>query len=136
MKLVNYNRPFPTSFRFFDDALTQAGQRGLPPVNIQETDDHFFLEMVAPGRNKELFKVDLLDGILEVSYTTEKTGEEKRPEYLRHEFSLSDFSRRFKLNSKLIDDETIEATYADGILRLTLPKREQVVKSARQIAVA
>ena len=135
MKMIT-NRSFPASFRFFDDHLMRSAQQSRPAVNIVETEESFLLEMVAPGRDKELFKVDLLDGILEVSYTTEKTGEEKRPEYLRHEFSLSDFSRRFKLNSKLIDDETIEATYADGILRLTPPKREQVVKSARQIAVA
>lgn len=136
MKLKNYSRPFPASFRFFDDPVTRATQRTRPAVNVTETDEHFQLEMLAPGRVKELFNVDFYDGILEVSYTTEKNGEETRPDYLRHEFALRDFSRRFKLDSEVIDDEAIEATYEDGILRLALPKREQAVKTARQIAVA
>ncbi len=86
--------------------------------------------MVAPGRQKELFQVE------SVSYTTEKTGEEKQPEHLRHEYPLQDFSRRFKLDIEVINDESIKVTYTDGILRLSLPNREQAVKSPRQIAVA
>ena len=137
MKIVNYNRPFPAAFRFFDDALTQAAQeRNRPAVNVTETDDHFYLELVAPGRRKDLFKVDFFEGVLEVSYTTEKDGEATKPNFLRNEFTLQDFSRRFKLNNEVIDDEAIEATYVDGILRLALPKREQAVKTVRQIAVA
>ncbi|NJB84755.1 HSP20 family protein [Lewinella marina] len=135
MKLINYHRPFPASFRFFDD-FRQAERRHTPPVNIRETEDHFYLEMLAPGRRKELFSVDFFDGILEVSYTSEKTGAEDQVDYLRHEFDLPDFSRRFQLNNEVIDDEAIQATYTDGVLRLAMPKREQAVKTVRQIAVA
>ena len=130
------NRSFPASFRFFDDHLMRSAQQSRPAVNIVETEESFLLEMVAPGRDKELFKVDFFDGVLEVSYTTEKTGEETKPNYLRNEFQLNDFTRRFQLNNEVIDDEAIEATYKDGILRLSLPKREEAVKTVRQIAVA
>ncbi|THH42044.1 Hsp20/alpha crystallin family protein [Neolewinella litorea] len=135
MKLINYNRPFPASYRFFDDNQ-QAERRSHPPVNISESEDRFYLEMLAPGRRKDLFTVDLYDGILEISYTSEKTGDEATPSYLREEFSLQDFSRRFKLNDTVINDESIVAEYTDGVLRLTLPKREEAVKTTRQIAVA
>ena len=135
MKLTKYNR-FPASFRFFDDAFTQSVHPHRPAVNIVERDNQFELEMLAPGRSKDLFKVDFYEDILEVSYTTEKTGEEQRPEYLRNEFSLQDFTRKFRLNSDVINDEAIEATYTDGILRLTLPKREEATKPVRQISVA
>ena len=135
MKLIKYNR-FPASFRFFDDAVTQAVHPHRPAVNIVERENQFELEMLAPGRNKEHFHVDFFEGVLEVSYTTEKTGDEQRPEYLRNEFSLQDFSRKFRLNSDVINDEAIEATYTDGILRLTLPKREEATKPVRQISVA
>lgn len=135
MKLTKYNR-FPASFRFFDDAVTRASYPHRPAVNIVEQEDSFLVELLAPGRNKELFHVDFHEGILEVSYTTEKTGDEPRPNYLRNEFTLQDFTRRFQLNRDVIDDEAIEATYTDGILRLTLPKRAEVLKPARQIEVA
>ena len=135
MKLTKYNR-FPASFRFFDDAMTRASFPHRPAVNIVEQETSFEVALLAPGRNKDLFQVDFHEGILEVSYTTEKTGEEVTPNYLRNEFSLQDFTRRFQLNRDVIDDEAIEATYTDGILRLTLPKRAEVLKPARQIAVA
>ena len=135
MKMINYNRPFPASFRFFDDGVTR-GQSVHPAVNISETDDHFAVEVLAPGRVKEQFKVDFHEGILEVSYTTEKTGEETTPNYRRQEFALRDFSRRFRLDIERIDDEAIAATYTDGVLRLTLPKRPQAEPIVRQIAVA
>ncbi|WP_116107879.1 Hsp20/alpha crystallin family protein [Lewinella sp. IMCC34191] len=134
MKMIKYNR-FPSSFRFFDDALTQATQTRRPAVNIIERDKQFELEMLAPGRQKELFNVDFFEGVLEVSYTTEKNGDETRPEYLRNEFELRDFTRKFRLNNEVINDEAIEATYTDGILRLVLPKREEATKPVRQIAV-
>lgn len=136
MKMINYNRPFPASFRFFDDYRAQANVSHRPAVNIVETDDRYEIELLAPGRSKDLFEVDLHEGVLEISYTTEKTGDEAKPNFLRNEFTLRDFNRRFKLDAEVINDEDIAATYENGILRLTLPKREQVVKTARQIAVA
>ena len=135
MKLTQYNR-FPASFRFFDDAQTRSAVPHRPAVNILDKEDVYELEMLAPGRVKERFQIDFHEGILEVSYTAEESGEEKKPAYLRNEFSLQDFVRRFRLNGEVINDEAIEATYADGILRLTLPKRAEVLKPARQIAVA
>ncbi|MGB3801922.1 MAG: Hsp20/alpha crystallin family protein [Lewinella sp.] len=134
MKMIKYNR-FPSSFRFFDDGLTRASQTARPAVNIIEKDGQFELEMLAPGRQKELFQVDFFEGVLEVSYTTEKNGEQDRPAYLRSEFELRDFTRKFRLNNEVIDDGAIEATYTDGILRLVLPKREEATKPVRQIAV-
>ncbi len=136
MKMIKYNRPFPTNF-FFDDMSqrNRSTHRG-PAVNITETDEAFTLDLPAPGRDKELFKVDFFDGVLEVSYTTEKTGEEVTPNYRRHEFTLADFTRKFRLDEKVIDEEDINAAYENGVLTLTLPKRAEAVKTVRQIAVA
>lgn len=135
MKLVKYNRPFPANF-FFDDVAQRNRATHRPAVNISETDEAFTLELLAPGRAKDLFKVDFFDGVLEVSYTTEKTGEETTPNYRRHEFTLADFTRKFRLDEQVIDDEAINAEYTDGVLTLTLPKRAEAVKTVRQIAVA
>ena len=137
MKLINSNRPFPTDiFRFFDDPQTRLRTGYRPAVNIMENDDAYTLQLLAPGRNKDLFKVDFYDGVLEISYTTETNGEEATPNYRRHEFTLADFTRRFRLDEKVLNDEAIEATYENGVLTLTLPKREEAVKQVRQIAVA
>ena len=136
MKLTTYNRPFPNSFfRNFDDHATKA-RAFRPAVNISETDAAFELEVLAPGRVKENFGIAINEGVLEVTYTTEKTGDEATPNYRRKEFSLMDFTRRFQLDDTVINDEDINATYTDGVLRLTLPKREEALpREPRQIAV-
>ncbi|MEL7159948.1 MAG: Hsp20/alpha crystallin family protein [Bacteroidota bacterium] len=139
MKLINYNRPFPTDlFRFFDDNATRAREHSSyrPAVNIVETDENFALELLAPGRDKDLFNVAFNDGVLEISYTSVKDGEETTPNYRRREFKLADFTRRFALDDTVIDDAAIEATYDNGVLHLTLPKREEALpREPRQITV-
>ena len=137
MKLTNYNRPFPTNFaRFFDDHRTMATDAYRPAVNIIETDEVFELELLAPGRVKDNFNIAFNEGVLEVTYTTPTTDEDSQPRFRLKEFRLKDFTRRFKLDAKMIKDEAIDATYTDGVLRLTLPKREEALpKPPRQIAV-
>lgn len=136
MKLTTYNRPLPNSFfRYFDDYATKANAY-RPAVNIVETDETFELEVLAPGRVKENFAVALNEGVLEITYTTEKTADETTPNFRRREFKLADFTRRFQLDDSVINDEDINATYTDGVLRLTLPKREEAMpKAPRQIAI-
>lgn len=140
MKLINYNRPFPTDFfRFFDDHATQANHGYRPAVNITETDEAFHLELLAPGRERNNFNIAFNDGVLEITYTTEATAETETTNVnvRRREFELKDFTRRFKLDENVINDETIDASYVNGILRLALPKREEAQpKEPRRIAVA
>lgn len=138
MKLVNYNRPFPASaFRFFDDHRTQASDGYRPAVNIVENDDQFELELLAPGRVKEHFNIAFNEGTLEIAYVTPEQEETTEVNYRRREFRLPDFTRRFKLDAKVIDDEAIAADYVNGVLTLTLPKREEAQpKAPRQIAIA
>jgi HSP20 family protein len=147
MKLTTQNRPLPSNFfRFFDDHATKAKQFGAghrPAVNIAETDDAYELELLAPGRTKENFNIAFNEGTLEVSYTTpsaDPAAETKTSvdtNFRRREFSLVDFTRRFKLDDKIINVDAIDATYVDGVLRLALPKREEALpKAPRKIAVA
>ncbi|SEP95899.1 Hsp20/alpha crystallin family protein [Neolewinella agarilytica] len=137
MKLINYNRPFPTNFaRFFDDHRTMATDAYRPAVNITETDEVFELELLAPGREKDNFNIAFNEGVLEITYTTPTTDEDSKPRFRLKEFRLADFTRRFKLDAKMIKDEAIDASYINGVLRLTLPKREEALpKPPRQIAV-
>lgn len=139
MSLIKYNNNLPANlFRFFDDHATQAlhqrtaGHR--PAVNITETDNAFTLEMIAPGRDKANFNVELNDQLLTISY---KAEEAETPKLLRREFTIGNFKRSFKLDAKVINEEAIAATYENGILSLTLPKLEEAVnKGPQQIAIS
>jgi HSP20 family protein len=91
---------------------------------------------VAPGFKKEDFKVKVDDDILTISaeIKTESTEEGKNKEYTRREYSSSSFSRSFQLPDNVKDD-SITASYQDGILKLEMPKTAQQQKTTKEIAV-
>ena len=108
----------------------------LPAVNVKETVDDYILEVAAPGMSKKDFKVSFQNNVLTIS--SEKR-EEKRDEddnYTRREFSYQSFQRSFTVPQHNVDGEKITANYADGILCVKLPKREEVKpKPAKEIKI-
>jgi len=107
---------------------------GFPPVNIHETAEAYHLELSAPGRTKEDFKLSLDNGQLTIGF--EKKEETKTEEYktIRKEFSFRSFKRSFNLDER-IDTNGIQAKYENGVLKLYLPKKAEVKESAKQISI-
>lgn len=107
-----------------------------PSVNICETEDKFGLELAAPGLKKEDFNINLDNNVLTISAELKNESEEKSEKLIRREFNFSSFNRSFSL-PKMIDLDNIKADYTNGILKVTLPKREEAkVAVNRQIAIA
>ena len=121
-------------FQGFPAGLGRDESFGFPPVNIHETPDAFHLELSAPGRSKEDFKLAVDNGLLTISF--EKKEENKTEEYktVRKEFSFRSFKRSFNLDDR-IDSNGIQAKYENGVLKLYLPKKEQVKESTKQITI-
>jgi HSP20 family protein len=121
-------------FQGFPAGLGRDESFGFPPVNIHETPDAFHLELSAPGRSKEDFKLAADNGLLTISF--EKKEENKTEEYktIRKEFSFKSFKRSFNLDDR-IDSNGIQAKYENGVLKLYLPKKEQVKESTKQITI-
>ena len=92
--------------------------------------------MAAPGLSKEDFKLNLSHNNLTISAYKENKQEEKQNEkFTRREFSYSSFQRTFTLPTS-VDSESIQANYADGVLKIEIPKREKAkVKPPRQIEI-
>lgn len=103
------------------------GRTGEPALNIKELDDHFEIELAAPGFTKDDFDITLEDGYLRVSAEKSAEKEEKEDEFTRREFSYNAFERSLLLPES-VKDEEIEAKYKDGILRFNLVKKEEVMK--------
>ena len=143
MTLIRYNTRMP---RFFDDFFTKetdsfstqtAKSNSLPAVNIKEDENNFQLEVAAPGRNKEDFQVKFDQGLLTISAEQNDEQESKDERYLKREFRHSNFQRSFRVEEKEVNGDNIVAKYENGVLHLTLPKREEAKpKPARQIEVA
>lgn len=108
----------------------------LPKVNIKETGDEFILDLAAPGMKKDDFNIEFDNGKLSISSDLEHKDEEN-VKYSRKEFSFQSFKRTFNVAIESVDSEKINAKYEDGILHITLPKREEVKpKPAKQITIA
>lgn len=123
------NDLFPS---FFDDFVGRdwfnEGSRGttLPAVNIRESGDDFTVELAAPGMKKNDFHVELDDQVLTISYEKEMKNDEKDAEghYTKREFNYSSFERTFTLPKSVAQDK-IKGEYKDGVLTLTIPKKEE-----------
>lgn len=138
----------PTVSRFFDDDWNSlfdwsnrnfsSVQSTLPSVNIVESAEEFIVEMAAPGMKKEDFHIELNNNVLSISCESKNEKKEKEDEnYYRREFSYQNFQRTFNLNHRVVDDARINAIYKDGILKLSLPKKEEAkTKPARQIKIS
>ena len=108
----------------------------MPAVNIMETKDEFNVSLAVPGMKKEDFKIDLDGNMLTISCEKEEKKEQKEAKYTRKEYNYSSFSRSFTLPEG-VNREKIDAHYEDGILKMTLPKKEEVKKltSSKHISV-
>ncbi|NMC39188.1 MAG: Hsp20/alpha crystallin family protein [Bacteroidales bacterium] len=145
MTLVRFTNQYPSLFdRFLDNEMFDWSSRNfsntnttLPSVNIKESDDDFEVEVAAPGLTKNDFRVELSHDLLTVSSEKEVQNETKEgQQFTQREFSYQSFSRSFTLPNTA-DSEKIEAKYENGILRISIPKKEEArPKPARQISIS
>jgi len=94
-----------------------------PSVNIIESDAQHNIRVAAPGLQKTDFNITVDKDHLIVSTESEVENTKKeKSNYLRREFSYSNFKRSFHL-PETIDRENISASYIDGILDITIAKK-------------
>lgn len=146
MKLARRNdNYFPTFFdRFWNNDLMDwnltnfsESNSSLPAVNVKETNDEYCIEVAAPGMTKNDFKINLHNNVLTISSEKEEEKNEEKENYTRKEFSYQSFQRSFTVPENNVKSDAIEAAYNDGILKVTLPKREEVKpKPMREIKIS
>lgn len=105
----------------------------VPAVNIKETEKDFTIELAAPGKKKEDFNIEVNENVLTISSEIKSEKENKTEEgsYTRREFKYSSFKRAFTL-PETINEEKINASYEDGVLKLTLPKKEEALPQPKR----
>jgi HSP20 family protein len=144
MTMVKFHpRPFEKTFNsLFEDIFQQLPARDwtdrptsdFVPVNIRETKEGYVLDVVAPGLEKQDFKVSLDKQVLTVSAERRTESRKDDEKTVRREFSFRSFSRAFRLDEG-IDASAIQARYENGILQLTLPKREELKALPKEISI-
>ncbi|GAA4806716.1 Hsp20/alpha crystallin family protein [Olivibacter ginsenosidimutans] len=132
---------FPSIFDdFFDrgwfdwgNAQLSATNTTVPSVNVREKTGTYEVEMAAPGMNKEDFKVELDGNLLTISSSKEHEDKKTEEGYSRQEFSYQSFRRSFNFPKDVVDEDKIEAKYENGLLRLTIPKKEASKKKGPRL---
>jgi len=126
-----WNEEVPTGFRSsFNNGMT------LPKVNIKESPESFEVQMAVPGLKKDNFNISVENEELLISAEIKEDNEQKNEEYTRREFGYASFQRNFVL-PETVDGDKIKARYEEGILTVTLPKKEEAKpKPARTIKIS
>jgi HSP20 family protein len=138
---------FPTVFNsFFGDDFPSLFNldfpsfgrisRNLPAVNIRERRDDFVIDVAVPGMTKENFDITIDNNVLQISAEANYKRSEEEESYTRREFQQTSFSRYFTLPDS-VDPDKIDAKYTDGVLCITLPKKEEAkAKPPKQIRIS
>ena len=120
------NRMFDDTIRTLYPTDGEELEKGTwaPAVDIYETNDSFVVSADLPGLNKDEIQIDLKDNTLTLK--GEKKFEEKvsKDNYIRIERAYGSFVRSFTLTQN-VDPEKIKAKYKEGVLEITIPKKEE-----------
>lgn len=109
----------------------------VPAVNIQEKPDQFIIEMAAPGMKKEDFQIELHKSILTIKNDHKSENSITEENYYRQEYNFHSFKRSFNLKDKAVDNTNIVAKYHNGVLKITIPKKEEIKqKPAKVISIS
>lgn len=127
-----FNDVFDSVFNdtFFADRMVSR----VPAANISETKDHFHVELATPGLKKEDFKLNLERNVLNISVEKRKEDKQEERNFSKREYSYSSFVRSFTLPESA-NENGIQASYNDGILKIDIPKREEAKTVSRQIEI-
>ena len=134
MNLINRQNPMFTSL--IDDLFHNQDwnhiSTNIPATNIVEADDHFDIQLAVPGKKKSDFTIEFEESILTISSETETKYTEKEGTFTRKEFGCNSFKRSFSVPETVSADK-ISASYKDGILMVSLPKKTEALPQPKKL---
>lgn len=142
MTLMRYTRPKDDLMskrfsdimdEFFNDVVSSRRDNFVPSIDVSETDDKFLITAELPGMKKEDINISLENSRLSISGERNFEKEEEGKTYHRVETRYGSFNRSFQLPDN-VDEESISATYQDGLLNITINKSENKVKKQIEIS--
>jgi HSP20 family protein len=127
--------------RFWDSFLegglrkrTEEGKEWFPSLDVAETKNDLVVKAEVPGMDAKNIDISLSDGMLTIKGEKKEEKEEKEADYHLVERSYGAFTRSIRLPAEVQGDK-INATYKNGVLKITLPKSEEAKKKEIKIKV-
>lgn len=144
MNLVKFNNRTrnntPYFNNVFDSLFNEAfnknyGMHKMPAVNIIEKETEYKIELAAPGLVKEDFKIELKENDLTIQVEKKMEVNDEQQGYTRKEFGYTSFTRSFLLPDHVNQDK-INAEYVNGILTISIAKKEEAKLQHREIKIS
>ena len=124
MMLVQRKNSFDLFDNFFDDGFFPPKEKNLMKTDIKELKDKYLIDMDLPGFEKENINLSLKNGYLDIKAKSEQSNNEDKENYIRRERFFGECSRSFYVGDD-ITEEDINAEFKNGILKITIPKKEE-----------
>ena len=131
-------RPFlPALFNeVFERSTNTAEVTYKPAANVREDEKNYMLELALPGFSKEEITIKFEEEVLTITAGRQPKEDEKDPKYTWNEFGYkSRYERSFQL-PETVNADQISAAFENGILLVTLPKKEVQAPAVKQISIA
>jgi HSP20 family protein len=141
MTLIKYSQPGRDIFgkrfsdimdEFFNDAVATRRDTFVPSIDISETETQFVIDVEVPGVDKKDIELSIENNTLTISGERKFEKKEDNKQYHRVESHYGTFSRTFSLPDN-VNTESINASYNNGILSITVDKSEQQMKKQIKI---
>lgn len=110
---------------------TEPAKSFLPAVNVAERDESYLLELSIPGFSKEDVHIEIDQDVLTIASQVEKTEDNAALKFTRREFTKKSFKRSFNL-PETVNQNDIDASYNNGVLMITLPKKEEALPQPKR----
>lgn len=131
MPIMRFNpeaEDFPAGLRLFQDSLSRlfsepASRPWSPPVDIYETENELVLKADLPEIDPKNVGIQLENGTLTLKGERKFEEQNNKRGFHRIERSYGSFVRAFSLPES-VDSEKVKADYKNGVLTVTLPKKE------------
>jgi len=124
--------PFDALWNSFFNNVREHSEIGVR-TDVKEIDDKYIIDAELPGMNKDNIKVEMEDNYLTITANNENYEEEESEGYIRRERRKGSYHRSFYIEN--IKEDEVEAEYNNGILEISLPKKEVTVTRKKKIDI-
>lgn len=107
----------------------------IPKIDIKDRGKDYLVMAEIPGMSEDDINISLNENVLTLEGEKKSEHKDEGKDFYRSEIAYGSFYRTIPLNDD-VDDNKVEANYKDGVLKITLPKKEGVQSKSRKISIS
>ena len=118
----------------FGDLTTSASAQFVPRVDVTDKDNQYLVTAEIPGMTEKDIKISLNENVLTLEGEKKSEYKDEGKGFWRSEISYGSFYRAVPFTDE-VDENKVQASYRDGLLKVTLGKKEGAAKKTKRIEI-